>query len=398
MSLLFDSVFSSIALGHLLVDILGAQRSILFTYIGDQLGLSNTALGAVTLAYVWTASLTQPLFGWLSDHHGARWLATGGVLWMGTLFSLALVLPGYYALAALILASLGSAAFHPAGVAEAARLGETLFAGHATTAASYFFLFGQTAYAIGPMLGGPLLDRFGMPGLLLLSVAALPVGINTSFRLRFLVTKVKQTVKSKAAKTAPSRLTASKAFLIALASATALQAWVQQTMNTFIPKYLSDLGQTATIYGVITGLYMGGAALGNVLGGTLADKFGKRRVAMTALALASIPLYIVSRLGWSPWLYLIVPLAGALNGSVHPILVVLAQQTIRGGRALASGLVLGFKFAAGALGMLVSGLLADVWGFPHVFLMTAGLALTAALVTGTLKETPVEAIPAQPIM
>jgi FSR family fosmidomycin resistance protein-like MFS transporter len=176
----------------------------------------------------------------------------------------------------------------------------------------------------------------------------------------------------------------------ALAFTTAFQAWIQQTMNTFIPKYLSDLGQSVAVYGIITGLYMAGAAVGNILGGNLADKFGKQRVAATALALASLPLFLISRSGWTLWLYLLVPLAGALNGSVHSILVVLAQHTIRGGRGLASGLVLGFKFSAGALGMLLSGVFADLWGFSFVFTMTAGLALSASILIQLLKEPPQE--------
>jgi len=67
-------------------------------------------------------------------------------------------------------------------------------------------------------------------------------------------------------------------------------------------------------------------------------------------------------------------------------LVVLAQKTIKGGRGLASGLVLGFKFAAGALGMFISGILADYLGFSFIFGMTAILALSAALIIRTLKD------------
>jgi predicted MFS family arabinose efflux permease len=54
--------------------------------------------------------------------------------------------------------------------------------------------------------------------------------------------------------------------------------------------------------------------------------------------------------------------------------------------ALASGLTLGFMFSAGALGTLLSGPLADAWGFPFVFQMTAGLAIAAAMVVLFLRE------------
>ncbi len=376
MSILFNAIFSSLALGHTFVDLLGSQRPVIFTFIGAQLGISNTALGALSMAYVWTQSIAQPFFGWISDPRGARWLATGGVLWMGTFFSLALLLPGYYALGALILAGLGSAAFHPAGTAEATKIGEIHFSGRETTAAAYFFIFGQGAFAFGPMIGGPLLDRFGLSGLLLLSLIGIPVGINSAFQLRSLVNH--QPKEITLVKKPTLRLNVRKTFIITLATTIAFQAWVQQTMNTFIPKYLSDLGQTATVYGVITGLYMAGGALGNVAGGIMADRYGKRKVITSALLLACLPLFAISRMGWTPWLYAIVPVAGALSGSAHPILVVLAQKTIKGGRGLASGLVLGFKFAAGALGMFISGVIADFFGFSFIFGMTAILVLSQA--------------------
>ena len=42
MPLLFDSLFSSIALGHLMVDLLNGSRSVLLAYLSDPLGLTNT--------------------------------------------------------------------------------------------------------------------------------------------------------------------------------------------------------------------------------------------------------------------------------------------------------------------------------------------------------------------
>jgi predicted MFS family arabinose efflux permease len=179
---------------------------------------------------------------------------------------------------------------------------------------------------------------------------------------------------------------AGKGFILALIVVAALQAWAQQNINTFLPKFLSDIGQTPAIYGLMAGLFMGGSALGNVAGGNLADRFGRQRVATIMLALAVIPLFIISQIGFSPWLYLLIPLSGALTGAVHSIIVVLAQRLLRGGMALASGLILGFMFSSGALGTLLSGPIADRWGFPPVFLLTAGLALTASLVTLFLKE------------
>jgi len=112
------------------------------------------------------------------------------------------------------------------------------------------------------------------------------------------------------------------------------------------------------------------------------------------LLFAAFPIYIMSRIGWSSWLYVLVPLAGACTGAVHSIMVVLAQRMISGGMALASGLILGFIFSSGALGMLLTGPVAENYGFPTVLVLTAGLVLLGAPMAWMLKEKPLT-VPAE---
>lgn len=386
MSLLLDSLFSSVALGHLIVDILNGQRAVLLAYLSVPLGLSNAAVGLVSAIYIVSAALIQPLFGHLADKIGARWVVAGGVLWMAVFFSLAVITPGREALFLLVFASLGSGAFHPAGAMQATLRGRERLAGRETTATATFFLFGQLGLFFGPLAGGPLLDRFGTAGLLLLTVLAVPVGVNAIYRMGpGVVLAERKPLPPAMERSSPVTMLASPAVL-AFGMAAACQSWAQQNLVTFIPKYLSDLGQPAVIYGLVSAIFMGGSATGNMVGGHLADHYGKRRVAAIALILAGIPIYLISLVGHSPWLYLLVPLAGALTGAVHSILVVLAQRFIPGGMALASGLILGFMFTSGAIGTLLAGRLADLWGFPPVFQLTAGIALAGAVLALTLER------------
>ncbi len=378
-----SGVFSSVALGHLAVDLLNGTRPVLLTYLSVSLGLTNTALAGVSTAYVWVASASQPLFGWLADRIGARWLASLGILWMSLFFGLAMLISGPFSLALLILGSLGSAAFHPAGTMESTLVGRKLYVGRETTASALFFFAGQFGYFLGPIASGPLIARYGAPGLLVLAAFLLPVGLNAGWQLR---SRVSAYSRSEKQDTVSSLAPVSWRLIVLLACIGGMQAWAQQNMMTFLPKYLHDLGQSPVVYGVFAGLFMGGSAFGNVLGGNLADKFGKQRVAMTALLLASLPLFIISQIGWSPWLYALVPLSGAFTGSVHSIIVVLAQRVLPMGMGAASGLTLGFIFSAGALGTLLCGPLADSVGWPPVFLLTGGLTLTAALLTIGLRE------------
>src|SRR4030067_819483 len=78
MSLLLDTLFATIALGHLAVDVLNGQRAVLLTYLSVPLGLSNTALSLVSTVYVISGAMIQPVFGHLADRIGPRWLGGGG--------------------------------------------------------------------------------------------------------------------------------------------------------------------------------------------------------------------------------------------------------------------------------------------------------------------------------
>ena len=377
MPLLFDSLFSSVALSHLMVDVFNSSRPVLLTY----LGLTETQIAFISTIYIWASALTQPFFGWLSDRLGPRWLAAGGVLWMTIFFAGAVYLPGAGGLLCLIIAAVGSSSFHPVGTVQATLQGRNHLAGRETTATSLFFMAGQMGHFIGPIITGLILARLGLPWLLILSIVSIPIGFSLAYQLRHNHPHPKPKNGDNTI-----RLQASVGFILLLAIVATLQSWSQSNMIAFVPKYLKDMGLSAITYGNIAGLFMGGSALGNVIGGHLGDKYTKRKVAATALLFAALPIYIMSQIGWSPWLYILIPLAGACTGSVHSIMVVLAQRMISGGMALASGLILGFIFSAGALGLLFTGPLAENYGFPTVLLLTTGLVLVASPLALMLKE------------
>ena len=62
---------------HFAVDLLGSQMSILMAFFALSLGLSNTEIGLVLGGYSFVSAISQPLFGWLIDRVGPRWIAPG---------------------------------------------------------------------------------------------------------------------------------------------------------------------------------------------------------------------------------------------------------------------------------------------------------------------------------
>jgi FSR family fosmidomycin resistance protein-like MFS transporter len=326
----------------------------------------------------------QPIFGHLSDRIGPRWVITGGMLWMGTFFALAVTVSGPAALVFLVLASLGSGAYHPAGTMQATLVGQTRFPGRETTSTSYFFLLGQGGLFLGPLVGGFILARVGNLGLLFLLLLIVPAAINAAIQLRHI--KPIQREPFDVSKKAKTVVKVSFGAIALLAVLAAFRSWVQQNMMTFVPVYLNDLAYTSDVYGAFASLFMGGSAVGNVVGGTLADRFSKRNVTVVTLGAASVPLMFIPFVDGLGWLYVLIPLAGFLSGASHSIFVVLAQKLIPGGRGLASGLILGFMFSSGAVGTWLSGYLADIWGVSFVFYLSAGIAAVAAVLALGMRE------------
>jgi hypothetical protein len=76
-------------------------------------------------------------------------------------------------------------------------------------------------------------------------------------------------------------------------------------------------------------------------------------------------------------------------GASQSIIVVLAQTLLPGGKAMASGLTLGFMFASGAIGGIINGLMADRIGLTLTLQSVALVALGAALCALALPATRV---------
>ncbi len=372
--------FISNALDHFAVDSLNGLVAVLLAALSTPLALTNTLIGLVSTLNLLAGALPQPIFGWLADRFGTKWTTACGVLWMAVLFTLVPLLPGRWVLAVLILAGLGSAAFHPSGASKASEDGNRFLQGGAATATALFFLFGQAGGAVGPALGGLLIDRLGLMGILtltLLSVLVSVVGASLSASKRG--PKPEQHSFPDAGEPSSHRDRNLTGFLLILSLA-ALRYWAQLSTQTFTPKLFKDLGYTPTSFGSIAAMFMVGAVAGGMLGGVLGDRWGNRRTVVLSFALGVIPFYLfpaargISLLG-------LIALAGVFNGAPHSILVTMAQRALPSRAGLASGMTLGFMFASGAVGVFLSGMLGDKIGLARVLQANSLLTLGALVVS-----------------
>ena len=136
-----------LAVAHVANDAVTSMLSTLLPTLQGRFGLSATALALLVATLSFSSSVTQPLFGALSDRFGRRALAAFGLVLSVSLLGLLAVAPSIWALFGLLLVGgLGSAAFHPAGTSIARTSGA-----NPGLAVGLFSAGGMLGLALGPV-------------------------------------------------------------------------------------------------------------------------------------------------------------------------------------------------------------------------------------------------------
>jgi FSR family fosmidomycin resistance protein-like MFS transporter len=379
-------------------------------FIASLYSLDAVQLGLALGAREVISALSQPLFGWLSDRIGGRWLAPGGVAWVVTwlMIAFAMVPAGRYWLVVLpyALSALGSGAFHPVGVSHATAVDPTRQAGNT----AYFFLFGQTGLALGPMLAGFLLNWSGKtlpPGanpfrpFFVLPVIALPALFLMASNIPNRPVARAHTQPAERAASSPAERAARVMVgpLLLIATLIFLRSMAHFSTVNFIPVLFERKGWSPMQYGLITSSFWIASAVSGVLLGQLADRFDRRLIIAGSLALAAPTMFFLPLLDGASAFVMAIAAGGFVGGSFS-IIVVIAQGIIPLGRGLVTGLILGFAFFTGAIGNPLLGVLADGMqmalrlrevtiggiGLERTFQVVAGLALLAALLALLLPK------------
>jgi FSR family fosmidomycin resistance protein-like MFS transporter len=179
---------------------------------------------------------------------------------------------------------------------------------------------------------------------------------------------------------ARAAVAATTAFIVLVAVRSSIQA----AYMAFLPKLFADRGWNPAAYGALAGTFMLTAAIGNVITGELADRQGMRAATVWPLLLG-VPAGIICL--WAPTpatAFVGCALAGLLIGGQHSVLVVHAQRLLPARQGFAAGLILGFTFAAGGIGVWLGGLAADQVGLLPVMQVITLLGVPAALLALTL--------------
>ncbi len=379
MSLLRNRSLIAATLGHFSVDMYSGMLPLILLVLTDPLGLSYAQIGFASMTYSLASSISQPFFGWLGDQRGNRPMAVMGVAAIASTVGVMRFVDQYAVLLVLaLIAGLGSAAFHPQGATLAAQTP----AAQRGSAASIFMLGGNTGYAFGPILGTA---AFALAGGFMPEMLAL-LGLGQAAVVFWALSAQHQEWRNKvSAITTGVTVRAAGSVIVTLGLVIFFRSWVQSTVSTYIPQVYKAQGfSTAEASNILFAILLP-LAIGGLIGGTLSDKIGRRRVLIGSTGLIGPTLWGMLHIGGAAG-FVLGPLLGVAIGASLPVTLVMAQSLIPRGLGLMSGVVLGFTFVAGAIGVGISGIFADQVGLLQTMSINAILPLIAAALAFLLPD------------
>ncbi len=367
----------ALSAGHLVNDMYMNQLQVMIPYL-VLAGISLSRGAFLVSLFTITSSLVQPVFGYYSDRKSNAWMIFTGTLWMAVLLGIIGLIPDYRLMMPVaMLAGLGTAAFHPQASALVATCSQT----KKTFVQAIFIASGNVGWALTPLLAVPLMDRHG--------IAATPLFIIPGVIISLILWLYSRNLPL------PEKRRKSSDFfplilqhfpeLFNIMIIVALRSLTYFSFISFLPLYLQQKGIPLTSGSRMVFLLLFTGSIGGLIGGFLADQYGRRLITIVSLCAAS-PLFVMFLLTSGLTSIVFLALAGAFLLATFSVTVTMAHSVIKNNAGLASGLMLGFGTGIGGLGVGLMGLLADHAGIKMVVDILVWLPLAAGLYSFSLKK------------
>ncbi|WP_274653609.1 MFS transporter [Paenibacillus humicola] len=377
------SILFAVSAVHMLNDSMQSVVSALFPVLEESLHLNFTQVGWIAFTLNMTSSVMQPAVGIVSDKRPSPWmLPVGMAMSMLGMAGLAYA-PGFLMLiVATVFVGLGSAVFHP----EGSRV--VYFAAGARRGLS------QSIYQVGGNFGqslAPLMTMFiflplGQRGAVwgtILAAFAIIISLKVMPWYASQLAEHGKPVKRKPA--AGERLAQSKesrtiAFALGLLILIVFaRSWYGAAIGTFYQFYTMDVyGLSKEAAQIPLFLFMAAGVAGTFFGGMMADRFGRKNMMFYSIA-GSAPFALLLPHLPLAWMYPLIVVLGFILQSGFSVSVVYAQELLPGNVGMASGLITGLAFGMGALGAVILGKMADVYGLADVMIWCSVLPVLGIL-------------------
>src|SRR3954471_21915338 len=364
-------VLAGISFSHFLNDTMQSLIASVYPILKESYSLDYTQIGLITLAFQFTASLLQPVVGYITDRKAQPFsLALGmGFTFFGLLLlSVAARYPVILIAASLV--GLGSAVFHP----ESARIARLASGGPYGFAQSVFQLGGSFGTSMGPVLAALIVVPFGQPSIAWFSsIAFLAIvilwRIGVWYRPQI---ASKKFPAPKAHPEAPSSARVRIALLVRVALLFSKQLYTSSLSSYYIFYLIDRFGVSTQGAQFYLFIFLAANAVGAFFGGPLGDRFGRKYIIWLSI-LGALPFTLAL-----PYAGLYASAAlticiGLIISSATSSIIVFAQELMPHRFGMISGVFFGVAFGIGGLGAAVLGRVADHMGIAYVYQLCAFL-------------------------
>ena len=367
------AVLIAISVCHLLNDVIQSLIVALYPMIKDSLGLDFRQIGLITFTFTVTASVLQPLVGYVTDRYPTPYSLVVGMGCSLLGLVIAAVASTYgLVLVAVGLIGMGSSVFHP----ESSRVARLASGGQHGLAQSVFQVGGNFGTALGPLLAAFVVLPYGQGSLAWFSVVALVgmillAGIGSWYgkTLKF-NNGARLSEREAIHDLAHGKVRKSVAILMAL---TFSKDFYLVSLTSFYTFYLiHTFGLSVRDAQLYLFLFLFAVAAGTVIGGPIGDRIGTRRVIWWSI-LGVLPFTLALPYVGLPGTAVLSVIIGLILASAHPAIIVYAQTLIPGRVGMVAGLFFGLAFGVAGIGAAFLGWLADATSITFVYHVCAFL-------------------------
>ena len=323
-------------------------------------------MAGILMAALMIGQALQPLMGWISDRLGGRSMLMIGLLFSsigGALLGVATYTSVFIGL--LLLIGVGNAMFHPQSLA----LVRLMVRDRQGLSTSLFLIGGELGRGIWPTIASLIVVHFGLPSLWLFAVPAI---LTTPFLLLW-------APKLPARKGRGQSIQWTKHLypMSLLVGFAGFRAFVTLGMVTFIPIMWHFHGGTLVSGATIITTLISVGVIGNLGGGHLTDRLGRRPILLLSVAGTTILIPLVA-VAHGPWIWVAAAFLGMalfLSASTN---ILIGQDIFPENRSMGSGIALGLGNGIGAMLVFVTGF----WSSEHDITALFGVLTVASVLSG----------------
>jgi FSR family fosmidomycin resistance protein-like MFS transporter len=348
-------------LTHFIIDVYSGALGALQPLLMAPFRMNFTQAGILAGVLSFSSSMLQPGWGYLADRFHSRLFTALAPAVAGIFISSLGWAPNYWMLLVMVfVGGAGIASFHPHAASNATN-GITR---HRARAMAIFISAGTAGLAVGPTYFSAVSGRLGLLGTYR---AALPGIALSALLLLFLQSPAREAPVRPRFDWEPLRAVWKPMTILFLL--VFIRSVVQINFTQFLPLYLhTQRGYSLASSSLNLTLYLGAGALGGVVGGNLADRFGGRRVILFSM-ITSVPFLalFVFTSGWISTVALAV--GGLVLLCTNPVNVVIAQELAPAQTGTVSALMMGFAWGtAGLVFIPLTGWIADLFSMQNAFI------------------------------